>query len=297
MQRSLCRSRAQLVLENHNRQAPAERSKEGLIEALADLLLEALRAEESAMTAAISSKVTSEHLGHIAVVNVCQSTMAQVTGNLESQRRQYDVVGAAEKAGFASVTVIGDDLGRSGSGNVQRPGFERLVAMLCSGDVGAVYCIEASRLARNGRDWHHLIELCALAGAVVIDPDGAYDPRLVNDPLLLGLKGTMSEYELSFLRQRGIAAHSKAWRGECRFMLPRGFCWSEVGRSKSTQTNIWSPRVFVREAVGARPFSVAIAGGRSCHDQRYERSHCGAAGNRTAEADAGQGTARAVRAI
>lgn len=179
----------------------------------------------------MSAKITSDHLGRSAVVYVRQSTMAQVTGNLESQRRQYDLAGAAEKAGFASVTVIDDDLGRSGSGSVQRPGFERLVAMVCSGDVGAVYCIEASRLARNGRDWHHLIDLCALAGAVVIDPDGAYDPRLVNDRLLLGLKGTMSEYELSLLRQRGIAARdSKARRGEYRFMLPPGFCWSEAGK-------------------------------------------------------------------
>jgi DNA invertase Pin-like site-specific DNA recombinase len=179
----------------------------------------------------MSIKITSDHLGRIAVVYVRQSTMAQVTGNLESQRRQYELADAAEKAGFASVTVIDDDLGRSGSGSVQRPGFERLVAMVCSGDVGAVYCIEASRLARNGRDWHHLIDLCALAGAVVIDPDGVYDPRLVNDRLLLGLKGTMSEYELSLLRQRGIAARdSKARRGEYRFMLPPGFCWSEAGK-------------------------------------------------------------------
>jgi DNA invertase Pin-like site-specific DNA recombinase len=118
--------------------------------------------------------------------------MAQVTGNLESQRRQYDLAKAAEAVGFASVTVIDDDLGRSGSGAMQRPGFERLVAMVCSGDVGAVYCIEASRLARNGRDWHHLIDLCALTGAVVVDPDGAYDPRIVNDRLLLGMNGTVT---------------------------------------------------------------------------------------------------------
>ena len=179
----------------------------------------------------MSAKITSDHLGRTAVVYVRQSTMAQVMGNLESQRRQYDLAGAAQRAGFASVTVIDDDLGRSGSGSMHRPGFERLVAMVCSGNVGAVYCIEASRLARNGRDWHHLIDLCALAGALVIDPDGAYDPRLVNDRLLLGLKGTMSEYELSLLRQRGIAARdSKARRGEYRFMLPPGFCWSEAGK-------------------------------------------------------------------
>jgi Resolvase, N terminal domain/Recombinase/Recombinase zinc beta ribbon domain len=97
--------------------------------------------------------------------------------------------------------------------------------------IGAVYCIEASRLARNGRDWHHLIELCALAGTLVIDPEGAYDPRIVNDRLLLGLKGTMSEYELSLMRQRGLAARdSKARRGEFQYMLPPGFCWADSGR-------------------------------------------------------------------
>ena len=179
----------------------------------------------------MSTKITPDHLGRAAVVYVRQSTMAQVMGNLESQRRQYDLAGAAEAAGFASVTVIDDDLGRSGSGSMPRPGFERLVAMVCSGDIGAVYCIEASRLARNGRDWHHLIDLCALAGTLVIDPDGAYDPRVVNDRLLLGLKGTMSEYELSLMRQRGIAARdSKARRGEFQFMLPPGFCWNEAGK-------------------------------------------------------------------
>nr|WP_209893791.1 recombinase family protein [Rhizobium leguminosarum] len=179
----------------------------------------------------MNTKITPDHLSRAAVVYVRQSTMTQVTGNLESQRRQYDLAGAATTTGFASVTVIDDDLGRSGSGSMERPGFERLVAQVCSGDVGAVYCIEASRLARNGRDWHHLIDLCALAGTLVIDPDGAYDPRLVNDRLLLGLKGTMSEYELSLMRQRGIAARdSKAGRGELRFMLPPGLCWSEVGK-------------------------------------------------------------------
>ena len=94
----------------------------------------------------MSSKITPDHLGRVAVVYVRQSTMAQVIGNLESQRRQYDLAGAAKEAGFMSVTVIDDDLGRSGSGSMQRPGFERLVALVCSGDVGAVYCIEASRL-------------------------------------------------------------------------------------------------------------------------------------------------------
>ena len=176
-------------------------------------------------------KITPDHLARGAVVYVRQSTMTQVAEHTESQRRQYALVEAARAAGFVSVHTIDDDLGRSGSGLMERPGFQKLVALVCAGSVGAVYCIEASRLARNGRDWHHLIDLCALVGAVVVDGDGAYDPRLVNDRLLLGLKGTMSEYELSLLRQRGLAARdSKAKRGELRFTLPPGFCWSDAGR-------------------------------------------------------------------
>ena len=92
-------------------------------------------------------------------------------------------------------------------------------------------CIEASRLARNGRDWHQLFELCGLAGALVIEPDGVYDPRLVNDRLLLGLKGIMNEFELTLMRQRSLAAiWQKARRGEFRCRIPVGFCWSEDAR-------------------------------------------------------------------
>ena len=179
----------------------------------------------------MNQKITPDHIGRGAVVYVRQSTMGQVVENTESQRRQYALVEAAQSAGLSSVTVIDDDLGRSGSGLIARPGFQKLVASVCTGSIGAVFCIEASRLARNGRDWHHLIDLCALVGALVIDHDGAYDPRLVNDRLLLGLKGTMSEYELSLLRQRGLAARdSKARRGELRFTLPPGYCWDEGGR-------------------------------------------------------------------
>ncbi len=179
----------------------------------------------------MSSKITSEHLCRGAVVYIRQSSPAQVLENTESQRRQYALAETARAAGFASVTVIDDDLGRSGSGASERPGFQKLAAAVCTGSIGAVFCIEASRLARNGRDWHHLIDLCALAGSLVIDLDGAYDPRLTNDRLLLGLKGTMSEYELSLLRQRGLAARdAKAERGELRFTLPPGYCWGESGR-------------------------------------------------------------------
>lgn len=161
-----------------------------------------------------------------AVVYVRQSTQAQVQMNLESQRRQYDLVGEAKRLGFRDIEVIDDDLGRSASGTVARPGFERLVAWLCAGEVGAVLCLDASRLARNGRDWHHLLELCGLVEARVIDPDGVYDPCRANDRLLLGMKGNISEFELSVLRSRMLdAARSKARRGELRISVPVGYVW------------------------------------------------------------------------
>ena len=179
----------------------------------------------------MNPKICREHLGRGAVVYVRQSTLAQVNEHTESQRRQYALAEAARALGFASLTTIDEDLGRSGSGLVERPGFQKLVALVCSGAIGAVFCLEASRLARNGRDWHHLVDLCAVVGTLLIDHDGVYDPRLINDRLLLGLKGTMSEYELNLLRQRGLEARdAKAKRGELRFALPPGYCWSEGGR-------------------------------------------------------------------
>jgi DNA invertase Pin-like site-specific DNA recombinase len=126
---------------------------------------------------------------------------------------------------------MGEDLGRTGSGFIERPGVRRLVVEVCSGEVSAVFCIEASRLARNGRDWRHLFELCGMEGALVMDLDGIYDRNLIKDRLLLGLKGTMSEFELSLLRQRSEEAiRQKARRGELQFLLPIGFCWTSSGK-------------------------------------------------------------------
>ena len=122
-----------------------------------------------------------------AVVYIRQSTQAQVQTNLESRRRQYELVDVARQRGFRDVEVIDDDLGRSGSG-IARPGFEKLLAAICEGRVGAVVSIEASRLARNGRDWHTLLEFCGLVGTLIVDEDGLYDPRHPNDRLLLGMK-------------------------------------------------------------------------------------------------------------
>lgn len=161
-----------------------------------------------------------------AVVYVRQSTQAQVELNTESRRRQYELVEVARRHGFRSVDVIDDDLGRSASGMVARPGFDKLVAALCAGEVGAVLCFDASRLARNGRDWHHLLELCGLVEARVIDLDGVYDPCLPNDRLLLGMKGSISEFELGVIRARMIdAARAKARRGELRISVPIGYIW------------------------------------------------------------------------
>jgi DNA invertase Pin-like site-specific DNA recombinase len=161
-----------------------------------------------------------------AVVYVRQSTPQQVQSNLESQRRQYELVDVARRRGFTNVEIIDDDLGRSASGAVDRPGFDRLVAALCAGQVGAVLCLDASRLARNGRDWHHLLELCGLVDARVIDLDGAYDPCRPNDRLLLGMKGSISEFELGIIRSRMYeAVRSKARRGELRISIPIGYTW------------------------------------------------------------------------
>jgi len=169
------------------------------------------------------TKITSEHLARSAVIYIRQSTADQVLNNHESRRRQYALVDRARALGWAAVEVIDDDLGRSGSG-IARPGFEKLLAAICEGRVGAVVSIEASRLARNGRDWHTLLEFCGLVGTLIADEDGVYDPRHPNDRLLLGMKGTMSEMELSLFRQRSLEAlKQKARRGELFLTVAVGY--------------------------------------------------------------------------
>ena len=147
------------------------------------------------------TKITPDHLARSAYVYVRQSTPGQLLNNPESRRRQYALATRAHALGWGNVIVIDDDLGRSGGGTA-RPGFERLLAAICTGTAGAVLAIEASRLARNGRDWHTLLEFCALMNSLIIDEDGVYDSRQINDRMLLGMKGAFSELELSILRQR-----------------------------------------------------------------------------------------------
>src|ERR1700719_5435217 len=169
------------------------------------------------------SRIAAEHVAREAIVYVRQSTVDQVINNGESRRRQYGLVERARQLGWGKVSVIDDDLGRSGSG-VSRPGFEKLLAAICEGRVGVVISIEASRLARNDRDWHTLLEFCGLVGTLIADEDGVYDPRHPNDRLLLGMKGTMSEMELSLFRQRSLEAlKQKARRGELFLTVAVGY--------------------------------------------------------------------------
>src|SRR6202007_2355965 len=175
-------------------------------------------------------KITPDPLARGAFIYIRQSTVDQLANNHESRRHQYGLADRARALGWTDVTVIDDDLGRSGSG-VSRPGFEKLLAAICEGRVGAVFAIEASRLARNGRDWHTLIEFCGLVGAILVDEDGIYDPRHPNDRLLLGMKGTMSELELSLFRQRSQEAlRQMARRGALVLGVAAGYL--KVGRDR-----------------------------------------------------------------
>ncbi len=171
-------------------------------------------------------KIRPEHLDRAAVVYVRQSSRQQVLEHSESTRLQYALAERAVALGWArsQVTVIDDDLGVSAATADSRKGFARLVTEVTMGRAGIVLGIEMSRLARTGRDWHQLLELCSLSGVLLADPDGVYDPGVCNDRLLLGLKGTMSEHELYLIRQRMLSCKlAKAERGELAVPLPMGY--------------------------------------------------------------------------
>ncbi|MBF8191701.1 recombinase family protein [Nonomuraea sp. K274] len=179
-------------------------------------------------------KIRAEHRDRAAVVYVRQSTRQQVVEHSESTRLQYALVERAVTLGWArsKVMVIDDDLGVSAARADTRAGFAKLVTEVTMGRVGMVLGMEMSRLARTGRDWHQLVELCSLSGALLADPDGVYDPRIYNDRLLLGLKGTMSEAELYLIRQRMLAGKlAKAERGELSFQLPIGYVRRSSGEA------------------------------------------------------------------
>lgn len=176
----------------------------------------------------MTEKIQPSHRERTAYVYVRQSTAQQVRHHQEGQQRQYALAEHAQRLGFHRTQVIDDDLGRSGSGNQERPGFARLLAAVCEGAAGAVFALEASRLARNNRDWHHLVDLCALTDTLLVDYDGVYDPRQLNDRLLLGLKGTMSEFELGLMKQRAFAARTQMiQRGAVLWDVPVGYVRGE----------------------------------------------------------------------
>ena len=183
-------------------------------------------------TMSVADKVQSRHCDRLAIVYIRQSTLQQVERHQESTRLQYGLVERALQFGWSRerVVVIDDDLGRSGAAAAMNPGFQRLVTEVGLGRVGLVLGVEMSRLARSCRDWHQLLEICAVFDTLLADTDGVYDPGSYNDRLLLGLKGTMSEAELHLLKGRMLAGRrAKAQRGELFFNLPRGYVRTPAG--------------------------------------------------------------------
>ena len=176
------------------------------------------------------SKIQSHHQQKMAYVYLRQSTMGQVRHHQESTARQYALKDRALNLGWQSdrIRVLDQDLGLSGTQSNNREDFKTLVADVSLGKVGAVFALEASRLSRSCSDWHRMLEICALTGTLLVDEDGCYDPADFNDQLLLGLKGTMSQAELHFIRARLLGGkRNKARRGELRFPLPVGYVYGE----------------------------------------------------------------------
>ena len=169
-------------------------------------------------------KIGPQHLERKAILYVRQSSPHQVLHNRESSALQYAMRDRLVTLGWSRIETVDEDLGRSAAGGVTRAGFDRMVAEVCLGKVGAVAAREVSRFARNSRDWQQLIEMCRVVDTVLIDQETVYAPRQGNDRLLLGLKGSLNEYELDLLRQRSLSArYEKARRGELIVAAPVGF--------------------------------------------------------------------------
>src|SRR5262245_15436348 len=184
------------------------------------------------MSAQTAAKVTGAHLARTAYLYVRQSTLRQVLTNTESAARQYALRQKAIALGWDAerIVTIDTDQGQSGASAADREGFQHLVAEVGMGRAGIVLGLEVSRLARNNADWHRLLQICAMSDTLICDEDGLYDPSDFNDRLLLGLKGTMSEAELHFIRARLVGGQlSKARRGELQMALPVGLVYDGAG--------------------------------------------------------------------
>jgi DNA invertase Pin-like site-specific DNA recombinase len=192
----------------------------------------------------MSDKVSAQHLARRAILYVRQSTAQQLARNDESRRQQYAMRERLQGLGWREVEVIDEDLGKSAAGAADRSGFRRLVAEVSLGLVGVVAAREVSRFARNSRDWQQLIEICRVVDTLLVDHETVYAPRLSNDRLLLGLKGSLNEYELDLLRLRGLEARrEKAARGEVVVSVPVGYRVGEGGALEKT------PDVRVRQLI------------------------------------------------
>ncbi len=192
----------------------------------------------------MSEKIQPQHLARKAMLYVRQSTPYQVTHNVESKKLQYAMQDRLRQLGWQDIEVIDEDLGRTAIGTQTRTGFERMVAEVCLGHVGAVAARELSRFARNSREWQQLIEICRVVDTVLIDQESVYAPRASNDRLLLGLKGSLNEYELDLLRQRSLEARrEKAKRGELIVNAPIGYHKTEDQRLEK------DPDLRVQEAI------------------------------------------------
>src|ERR1700741_2358327 len=173
----------------------------------------------------LNAKIADHHLARQACIYIRQSTMAQVRLNQESTERQYNLEGQARSLGWApeQIRILDGDLAQSGQQATKRDDFKTLVSDVALGRVGAIFSLESSRLARSNKDWHRLLELCAITKTLVFDGDGCYDPADFNDGLVLGMKGTFAQAELHIIRARLHGGKlNKAQKGELRFPLPVG---------------------------------------------------------------------------
>ena len=195
----------------------------------------------------MNPKIQEHHRSKPAYIYLRQSTPSQVRHHQESTERQYALREKALELGWSEslIRTLDRDLGKTGTEITRREDFKTLVAEVSMGQVGAVFALEVSRLARSNLDWHRLLELCAFTETLVIDEDGCYDPADFNDGLLLGLKGAMAQAELHFLHARLQGGKlNKAKKGELRFPVPVGFCYDEQTRI------VMDPDEEVRAAVG-----------------------------------------------
>jgi DNA invertase Pin-like site-specific DNA recombinase len=193
----------------------------------------------------MSEKVKAQHIARKAMLYIRQSSAYQVTHNRESQKLQYAMQDRLRQLGWREIEVIDEDLGRSAAGTVTRTGFERMVAEVCLGKVGAVAAREVSRFARNSREWQQRMEVCRIVDTLLVDQDTVYAPRQSNDRLPLGLKGSLNEYELDLLRTRSVEArYAKAHRGALLVAAPVGYVKTEDQRPEK------DPDRRVQEAIG-----------------------------------------------